>query len=61
VSVIAAYLQRHQLAAGEVLFRQGDPANSVEILALGRLVVTGKDEQGRTIRLRGDDSPHDRR
>jgi SulP family sulfate permease len=52
MSRIAAYLQRHELDAGEVLFRQGEPADSIEILASGRLLITAKDEQGRSIRLR---------
>jgi SulP family sulfate permease len=52
MSRIAAYFQRHQLDAGELLFRQGEPADSIEILASGRLLVTASDEQGRSIRLR---------
>jgi len=52
MSRIAPYLQRHELNVGEVLFRQGEPADSVEILASGRLRVTALDEQGRSIRLR---------
>ena len=49
---IAPYLERHELNEGEALFRQGDPADSIEILASGRLAITIKDEQGRPIRLR---------
>jgi SulP family sulfate permease len=37
---------------GEALFRQGEPPDSIEILASGRLLITNKDEQGRPIRLR---------
>jgi SulP family sulfate permease len=49
---IAPYLERRELKEGEALFHEGDPADSIEILASGRLAVTIKDEQGRPIRLR---------
>jgi SulP family sulfate permease len=52
VSRILAYLQRHELDTGEVLFRKGQSADSVEILESGRLLITGTDDKGRSIRLR---------
>jgi sulfate permease, SulP family len=52
VSRILAYLQRHELDKGEVLFRKGQSADTVEILESGRLVIIGTDEKGRSIRLR---------
>ncbi len=52
MSRIAPYLDRHEVAVGEVLFRQGEPADSIEILASGRVAATIEDEQGRPIRLR---------
>jgi SulP family sulfate permease len=52
-SRVAPYLERHELAVGEALFSQGEPPDSVEILASGRLAATIEDEHGRPIRLRG--------
>jgi SulP family sulfate permease len=49
---IAPYLERHEVEVGETLFRQGDPADSVEILASGCVAITIDDDQGRPIRLR---------
>lgn len=43
---LAAILARHPFAAGDVLFRQGDPADSLYILATGRLGVF--DDEGGT-------------
>jgi SulP family sulfate permease len=52
MSRIAPYLERHEVEVGEALFRQGDPADSVEILASGCVAITIEDEQGRPLRLR---------
>jgi SulP family sulfate permease len=52
MSRIAAYLQRHERNVGEALFYQGQPSDSVELLASGQLLVTRRDEHGRQIRLR---------
>jgi SulP family sulfate permease len=52
MSKIAPYLDRRELKVGEALFRQGEPPDSVEILASGCVAITIKDEQGRPIRLR---------
>jgi len=52
MSRIAPYLERHELAVGEPVFRQGEPADSVELLASGCVAITIEDEQGRPIRLR---------
>ena len=49
---IAPYLERRELKVGEALFRQGEPPDSVEILASGCVAITIEDEQGRPIRLR---------
>ena len=49
---IAPYLERYELKVGEALFRQGEPPDSVEILASGCVAITIQDEQGRPIRLR---------
>ena len=52
MSRIAPYLERHELNVGEALFQQGEPPDSVELLASGCVAITIKDEQGRPIRLR---------
>lgn len=52
MSRIATYLERHEIAVGDALFRQGEPADSVEILASGCVAITIQDELGRPIRLR---------
>jgi len=52
MSRIAPYLERYELKVGEALFRQGEPPDSVEILASGCVAITIKDQQGRPIRLR---------
>lgn len=52
MSRIAPYLERHEVEVGEALFQQGEPPDSVEILASGCVAITIKDEQGRPIRLR---------
>ncbi len=49
---IAPYLERHELKVGETLFEQGEPPDSVEILASGCVAITIEDQQGRPIRLR---------
>jgi sulfate permease, SulP family len=52
MSRIAPYLQRLELKVGEAVFSQGEPPDSIVLLASGRLVVTIEDEQGRPFRLR---------
>ena len=52
MSRIAPYLERHELKVGEALFRQGEPPDSVELLASGCVAITIEDQQGRPIRLR---------
>jgi len=53
MSRIAPYLERHEFAVGEALFSQGEPPDSVEILASGRLAASIEDEHGRPTRIRG--------
>ena len=45
-SALAASLERHPFADGDILFRQGDAADSLYVLAAGRLAVY--DESGGT-------------
>jgi SulP family sulfate permease len=52
MSRILPYLDRHEIGIGEPLFRQGEPPDSVEILASGCVAITIEDELGRPIRLR---------
>lgn len=49
---LMAYFERHELAAGEILFREGDPPDSVDLLASGNVAITITDQHGRTARLR---------
>jgi sulfate permease, SulP family len=49
---IERYMERQDLAAGEFLFRQGEPADSVVLQASGCVAITIIDEHGRPIRLR---------
>ena len=52
MSRITSYLERQEVAVGECLFRQGEPSDSVVLLASGCVAITIDDEQGRPIRLR---------
>ncbi|MGZ5917633.1 MAG: SulP family inorganic anion transporter, partial [Methyloceanibacter sp.] len=52
MSRIAPYLERHELQIGEAVFRQGEPSDSIVLLASGCVAITINDEQGRPIRLR---------
>ena len=49
---IKTYLDRHELKKDELLFCQGEPSDSIELLAYGCVAVTVDDEQGRPIKLR---------
>ena len=52
LSRITSYLERQEVAVGECLFRQGEPSDSLVLLASGCVAITIDDEQGRPIRLR---------
>jgi len=52
MSRITPYLERQEAAVGECLFRQGEPSDSLVLLASGCVAITIDDEQGRPIRLR---------
>jgi len=49
---IEPYLDRCEFMPGDVLFKQGEPSDSVDMIAEGCVAVTVTDETGRTIRLR---------
>jgi SulP family sulfate permease len=46
------YLQRRTVAAGEVLYRAGDPADEIDLVAAGRLHVDVPADGGRLLRVR---------
>jgi SulP family sulfate permease len=52
MSRVAPYLERRELDVGEAVFRQGEPSDSIVLLASGCVAITINDEQGRPIRLR---------
>jgi SulP family sulfate permease len=49
---LKSYLDRHDLKKGDLLFRQGEPSDSIELVASGCVAITVDDEQGRPIKLR---------
>jgi len=49
---LKSYLDRHELKKGELLFRQGEPSDSIELIASGCVAITVDNEQGRPIKLR---------
>jgi sulfate permease, SulP family len=52
IDAVLAYLDRQELAAGEKVFLQGQPSDSVVLMASGCVAITIDDEKGRPIRLR---------
>jgi MFS superfamily sulfate permease-like transporter len=51
VAVVAAHLQEHRLAAGEVLFAEGDPGDRLYVVSCGSIsILSAPDAQGRTQR-----------
>jgi SulP family sulfate permease len=49
---IAPFMQRQELDSGQLLFKQGEPSDSVVFQASGSVAITIIDEHGRPIRLR---------
>ena len=49
---LRSYLERHELKKGELLFRQGEPSDSIELIASGCVAIIIDDENGRPIKLR---------
>jgi SulP family sulfate permease len=47
-----AYLQRRTVVAGQVLYRAGDPADEIDLVAAGRLLVDVPGDGGRMLRVR---------
>jgi SulP family sulfate permease len=49
---LMSYLDRNELTKGELLFRQGEPSDSVDLIASGCVSITVDDGNGRPIKLR---------
>jgi SulP family sulfate permease len=47
-----AYLQRRTVEGGQVLYRAGEPADEIDLVAAGRLLVDVPGEDGRMLRVR---------
>jgi SulP family sulfate permease len=47
-----AYLEIKSTEGSEVIYRQGDPANTMDIVAEGALVIDVANERGETVRVR---------
>ncbi len=52
VETLVSYFERHDYSSGETIFEQGEPSDSVDLLAAGGIAVTLRDEHGRARRLR---------
>lgn len=49
---ISPYLEKRELTDGGLIFRQGEPSDSIGMIAQGCVAITIEDETGRPIRLR---------
>ena len=49
---LMSYFERLELAKGDVLFRQGDPSDSIELVAAGCVAVTIAQADGKIAKLR---------
>jgi len=52
VKRMVSFFERRELAEGDVLFKEGEPSDTVEMVASGCVAVTVTDEEGHTARLR---------
>ncbi|RMF03572.1 MAG: STAS domain-containing protein [Alphaproteobacteria bacterium] len=52
IARITAYFERHEFAAGEAIFEQGAPADSVDLLAAGSVAIVLRDDTPKSRRLR---------
>jgi SulP family sulfate permease len=53
VADFLAYLQRRSFEGGQVLYRQGEPADAIDLVVAGRLTVDVSTEDAQVMRLRG--------
>jgi SulP family sulfate permease len=49
---IFGFMERRHLAEGTVLYRQGDPAESIDLVVSGRVAITVSEQGGRPVHLR---------
>ncbi|MGH9550132.1 MAG: SulP family inorganic anion transporter, partial [Terriglobales bacterium] len=49
---LKSYLDLHELRKGELLFRQGEPSDSIDLIVSGCVAITVDDENGKPIKLR---------
>jgi sulfate permease, SulP family len=49
---LMAYLERKNVAGGQVIYRQGDPAETIDLIAVGRLNVEVTSSDGQHLRVR---------
>jgi SulP family sulfate permease len=52
IVLLKSYLDRHELKKGELLFRQGEPSDSIDLIVSGCVAITVDDENGKPIKLR---------
>jgi sulfate permease, SulP family len=50
--LLASYLERKSLPVGAQLYRQGEPSDTIDLVATGSIAVTVADETGRPLRVR---------
>ena len=49
---IVAFFDRREIAAGTLIYEQGAPADTIDLVAAGRLTIAIRDGEGREVRLR---------
>lgn len=52
VARMTTYFERHEYTAGDAIFEQGAPSDSLDMLASGGVAIVIRDQQGRPRRLR---------
>lgn len=50
--LVAGYLERRELAGGDMLYAEGAPADTIDLVATGSVAVTVADAAGRMVRVR---------
>lgn len=51
-SGLVEHLERREIAAGTVLYEEGDPAESIDFVVSGRVAIVIRDSDGRLVRLK---------
>ena len=52
VARIKAFFDRHEIAGGTVLYKQGEPSDTIDLVDQGRFSIAITDDQDRPVRLR---------